>query len=268
MLFRDERWADGTPCWVDLMVPDRAKAVEFYQGLLGWQVEVGGADTGFYGMAAVAGRPVAGVGEIPPGQEGMPAVWTTYLAVSDVDKTVAAVTEAGGTVLSPPMDVMSAGRMAIAQDPAGAVFGLWQSGEHYGTQVLDAPGAPAWNECMSRDFAAAKSFYGDVFGYGFGDLSSGGFVYATLDLSGRPVGGLGQLPAEVPAEVPSSWLTYFWVADADASAARITELGGQIVEPPADTPHGRLVTAMDNQGVSFRVMAPNEQSGKPAGWED
>lgn len=67
MLFHDEPWPDGTPSWVDLMVPDQAKAVAFYGGLLGWDVQAGGEETGFYGMAMLQGRPVAGIGQTAGG---------------------------------------------------------------------------------------------------------------------------------------------------------------------------------------------------------
>ncbi|MFG1642393.1 VOC family protein [Amycolatopsis sp. NPDC049252] len=267
MLFRDDPWPEGTPSWVDLMVPDQAKAVAFYSGLFGWDVQAGGEETGFYGMATVAGRPVAGIGQTPPGQE-MPAVWTTYLSVSDVDKSATAITEASGQIVMPVMDVMEEGRMAVAVDPGGAAFGLWEAGNHTGTQVTAAPGTMAWNECMSRDYPAARAFYEQVFGYGIQDLSTDEFTYAVLLLDGRPVGGVGALPDSVPSDVPSHWDTYFSVADADASAARAVELGGRALGEPFDSPYGRQVRIADDQGVTFLVVSPNEQSGKPEGWED
>ncbi|MDQ7803819.1 VOC family protein [Amycolatopsis sp. A133] len=266
MVFRDERWPDGTPGWVDLLVPDQAKAMAFYSGLFGWTVYPGGEETGFYGMAELRGRPVAGIGRTPPDRD-IPAVWTTYLAVSDVDRTAAAVTEAGGEIVMPVLEVRPAGRMAVAADPAGAVFGLWEAGDHIGTQVTAAPGTPAWNECMSRDHPVAKPFYEEVFGYGFQDLSSDDFTYAVLLIDGRPIGGLGTVPGSAPPEVPSHWLTYFWVADADAGAAKVTELGGTVQGKPFDSPYGRQVRVTDDQGVPFMIIAPNEQSGEPEGWE-
>lgn len=265
MLFRDEPWADGTPCWVDLMAPDQAKAIAFYSALLGWEVQTGGEESGGYGMALLGGRPVAGIGQIPEGQE-MPVAWTTYLSTSDVDKTVAAVTEAGGQVAVPVLEVMKEGRMAIVSDPAGAVFGLWEPGHHYGTQVLAAPGVQAWNECMSRDFPTAKAFYEKVFGYTFDDLSNEDFTYVVLKVDGEPRGGLGAIPPGVPADMPSYWGTYFSVADADASAAKAVELGGTVLREAADSPYGRQVTLADDQGAAFTIIAPNEQSGLPEGW--
>jgi predicted enzyme related to lactoylglutathione lyase len=251
---------------VDLMVPDQAKAVAFYGSLFGWDVQRGGEETGFYGMAELRGRPVAGIGQIPPVQDITPA-WTTYLAVSDADRTAAAITEAGGQLVMPVMDVLKEGRMAVVTDPAGAAFGLWEAGNHLGTQVTATPGTVAWNECLSRDYPAAKAFYEEVFGYGFQDLSGDDFTYAVLLIDGRPIGGLGAVPGSVPAEVPSYWSAYFWVADADASAAKAAELGGSVQGKPFDSPYGRQVRVTDDQGVPFVIVAPNEQSGEPEGWE-
>jgi predicted enzyme related to lactoylglutathione lyase len=267
MTFRDSPWPDGTPCWVDLMAPDRKQAMDFYGRLFGWDFREGTEEAGFYTLALIDGRPVAGLGETPPDQLGMPAVWTTYLSVSDVDKVVEAVTEAGGQIMMPPMDVMTEGRMAVAADPTGAVFGLWQPRDYVGVQVVNVPGTFAWAECMTRDFETAKNFYTKVFGYGIDEMSGDGFTYATLTVGGNIVGGLGVLPADVPAEVPAHWAKYFWVRDTDIAVGKITELGGAAVNPPFDSPYGKIAIVADNRGAQFRVIAPNEQSGTPEGWD-
>ena len=82
-------------------------------------------ETGGYGFFLKDGKLVAGYGpQMNPG----PPVWTTYVSVADADETAAKVTAAGGTVLMPPMDVMTAGRMAVFQDPGGAFLSIWQPG--------------------------------------------------------------------------------------------------------------------------------------------
>jgi hypothetical protein len=239
------------------MVPDRKKAMDFYGALFGWDLAEGPEETGFYTIATLDGRMVVGLMQCMPGQEAAPSVWTTYLAVSDLDKTTAAATEAGGQVMAPPMDVMTQGRMAVLTDPAGAVFGLWQAGDHKGMQVANVPGAVTWNEGMSRDFSAAKAFYGKVFGYGFDDMSAPGFSYAVLTVGGQPVGGLGELGEDIPAEVPAHWGLYFAVADTDATVAKVAELGGTVTIPAFDSPQGRMAAVTDNQGAAFRVITTN-----------
>lgn len=257
MTTRDTTWPEGTPAWADLMVPDGDVARKFYSGLFGWDFDVGGEQTGFYSQAVRDGRSIAGLMQSPPGEEEVPPpAWTTYLAVDDADRAAARITEAGGTVMMAPMDVMDFGRMAIAADPTGAVFGVWQGGTHIGAQIVNEPGAMVWNETLSRDFDAAKAFYGSVFGYDFQDLSGDGFRYAGVQVDGTVVGGIGQLPEGTPPEAPSLWLTYFQVEDPDATVARARELGATIQQEPRDSPYGQLAVIVGPAGETFAVITP------------
>ena len=114
-----DRYEHGVPAWVDLGTPDIPKAIEFYSGLFGWQIEQGPAEAGGYSIALLRGRAVAGLG--PQMNPGRP-YWTTYVSVDSADDIVAKAKAAGGNVLMDPMDVMDAGRMAIFADPVGAVI--------------------------------------------------------------------------------------------------------------------------------------------------
>ena len=253
---RDTRWPAGTPCWVDVSVDDVPKAIAFYQALFGWDIELGGPEVGGYSIAHQDGRIVAAVSP-KMGAPDAPSVWTTYLATDDADATAAKIKGAGGQLLAEPMDVMEEGRLAVAMDPAGAVFGLWQGGNTTGLGVANEPGALTWNEHMSRDFDGSKAFYQAVFGYGYQDMSSDGFKYATLMLDGQIVGGIGEYPAETPAAVPAAWATYFAVTDTDAAVATVTELGGSVVQSPRDSPYGRVAVVADNDGAVFSLITPS-----------
>jgi uncharacterized protein len=252
---RDTRWPAGTPCWVDVSVDDVQAAVAFYEALFGWDVTVGGPEVGGYAIARKDGRIVAGIGpKMGPGEA--PSAWTTYLATDDADATAAKIMAAGGQLLAGPMDVMSEGRMAVAMDPTGAAFGIWQAGNTTGIGLANEPGALVWSEDLSRDFDASKAFYQAVFGYDFQDMSSPGFTYAMLMVDGHEVGGIGVYPEGTPAEVPAAWSTYFQVTDTDAAVAKVTELGGSVVQPIMDTPYGRMGIVADNHGAVFSVITP------------
>ncbi len=257
MVTHDTAWDSGTPCWVDLGVEDIAKASAFYAGLFGWEVQPGPPEAGGYAMCLKNGRAVAGIGS-KQGSPSAPAVWTTYIASSDTDETVSTIKATGGKVLMDPMDVMDVGRMAIAADPAGAVFGIWQARAHVGAGLANEPGALCWNENLSRDYEGNKAFYQAVFGYDYGDISDAGFRYATLKLGGTEVGGIGELDTSFPAEIPAHWSVYFAVEDTDAAAAKITDAGGAVARPPWDTPYGRMAVVTDDQGAAFSLisMAP------------
>jgi predicted enzyme related to lactoylglutathione lyase len=209
----------------------------------------------------LGGRAVAGIGSVPPGAQ-MPSVWTTYIAVDDLDATATRVTEHGGTIMMGPMDVMDQGRFAVAADPTGAVFGMWQAQQHIGAQRVNEAGSPIWNECTTRDYEAAKRFYAGVFGYDLQEVGDGqSFHYSLLNLGGNTVGGLGAPAADTPADAPPSWLSYFAVDDTDATVAAAVTGGASIQVPPHDSEYGRLAVLGGPQGEVFAVIKPSEQSG-------
>ncbi len=260
MVTRDTAWASGTPCWVDLGVADIAKASAFYAALFGWELLPGPPEAGGYTVCLKDGLPVAGIGPQmgPPG----PSAWTTYLAAGDADQTATKIKAAGGQVVMGPMDVMNLGRMAIATDPGGAMFGLWQAGAHTGVQRANEPGSLSWNENLSRDFEDNKSFYHAVFGYDFGDIGDAGFRYATLKIGGTEVGGIGELDSSSPAGVPAHWSVYFAVEDTDAAVAKVSALGGATQRPSWDTPYGRMAVVTDDHGAAFSLIsiAPSDST--------
>ena len=245
MTTRDTAWPDGTPCWVELAVPDLELGRRFYGHLLGWEWEVGPEQTGFYSEALAGGRRAAALnGYVPDGAEPR---WLTFLAAADVRARTEAALAAGARVLAGPMDVMDFGAMAVLADPTGARFALWQAGTSTGAQVVDEHGALAWTEQTSADPAAARTFYTTVFGYGLDDISGPGFDYTTLLLDGRPVGGIGDGDPE--------WAVYLRVDDADAVVAAAPRLGGAVHVAPQDTPYGRIAGITGPFGERFWVMA-------------
>ncbi len=254
MVIRDTAWPAGTPCWIDLGVGDIARASAFYARLFGWDIQAGPPEAGGYAMCLMDGRPVAGIGPTQ-GPPGTPAAWTTYLASGDLDETARRIKAAGGQTFMEPMDVMDVGRMAVAADPGGAVFGVWQARAHTGVGVANEPGSLCWNENLSRAYDQNQAFYQAVFGYEFGDMSGDGFRYATLKINGTEVGGIGQLGAGVPAGVPAHWETYFAAADTDAAAATAADAGGRVIEPPRDSPFGRIAVVADDQGAMFSLIS-------------
>ena len=259
MVTRDTAWLPGTPCWVELSVDNVEQATAFYGALFGWDVEIDpNPDFGGHGNFTLDGKDVAGVG--PTMEPGQPQVWTTYIASDDLDRTAGKITGAGGAVLMEPMAIAEFGSMIVAADPAGAVFGVWQAGQHIGAQVANVVGSVAWNENLSRDFEGNKKFYTEVFGYDYGDMTADGFNYATTDLGGAPVGGIGDLPPQASADTPAHWMTYFAVSDTDATVATVTELGGSVLNPAFDTPQGRIAVLADNQGAPFAVISTADES--------
>jgi hypothetical protein len=247
----DEPLPPGTPTWVDLSTSDVDAARTFYQQLFGWtNDEPAPPEYGGYSMFRKDGKLVAGSG---PVMEGSHPNWTTYVRTADAAATAEKVREAGGEVVVEPMQVMTAGTMAIFRDPTGAYFGVWQNGDHTGAELFNAPGALTWNELATRDVDAAKRFYGAVFGWT--DKTENNYVQLQLD--GKTIGGCMDMNAmQLPEAIPPHWLVYFAVNNADEAAAKVKELGGTVNMPPMDIPGmGRFAVVADAQGAVFAVFS-------------
>ncbi|GAA0475972.1 MULTISPECIES: VOC family protein [Streptomyces] len=241
----------GTPCWVSLMVHGMSTTQAFYSALFGWEFRPGPQQLGPYVRALLAGREVAGIGVLPP-ERHLPLAWTPYLASDDADAATERIRACGGTVGVGPLDADRAGRMALASDPQGAVFGVWQGHTMKGTAVVGEPGALVWNELVTREAAEACTFYEHVFGF---ETEAGpGPDRLTLCLKGRPMASIQGVGDALPRERGPHWTTYFAVSDAEAAARRVTELGGQVVGRPQDSSHGRLAVVTDPEGAEFRVI--------------
>ncbi|MDI3402463.1 VOC family protein [Streptomyces cavernicola] len=258
------RHTPGTPCWVSLMVHGMAATQEFYGALFGWEFRPGPEQLGPYVRALLDGHEVAGIGELPDDRQ-LPVAWTPYLATDDADATAETVRHCGGTVGVGPLDAGDAGRLAIASDSVGAVFGVWQAADHRGTSGAGRPGTPVWNELITHETAAVGTFYSHLFEYreepldadprsGSGSGSGSGSDYLTLRLEGRAVVGIHGIGDVLPRERGPHWMTYFEVADVDAAATRVVELGGQVLRAPLDSAHGRLATVADPEGAVFSIV--------------
>jgi hypothetical protein len=115
----------GAVSWSELITTDPAAAARFYGDLFGWTIQdtdMGGPEP--YRTAEIGGQAVGGIMAMPPDSPPMPPSWGVYMTVADCDATVARCTALGGTCLVPPMDVPTVGRMAVLQDPQGAVFNV------------------------------------------------------------------------------------------------------------------------------------------------
>lgn len=254
------RYEPGVPCWIDLMVPDQQAALDFYRDLFGWQGEIGPPETGGYSVCTLRGKPVAGIMKTmsPEGAPTPPTAWTAYLASDDVEGATHAVLENGGSVMVPGMDVMDLGRMAVAADPTGAVFGLWQAKDFTGSQIVNEHGAVVWSELNTSDLDAAMGFYRHL------NIDTtpmeGAPGYNALNVGGRTVGGMQGLENSPPG-TPSHWMTYFAIDDTDSTVDALITRGGSVLVPPFDMMAGRMAVVQDPQGGTFALIKPIPAGG-------
>jgi uncharacterized protein len=249
----------GTFCWPELATADQKAGVAFYRALFGWGITEEPIGEGeVYSMFQLRGKQVAAAYTMRPEerQSGAPPHWNMYVAVANVDESVKRAQSLGATVLGPPFDVMEHGRMAVLQDPTGAVFCLWQSKAHIGAKILNEPGALCWSELTTRDTKAAESFYTSLFGWTPKHAAPGAAMeYTEFQLQGKSSVGMLAMPANMPPAVPSYWMPYFQVADCDASTTQAKQLGASAMVGPQDIPKtGRFTILKDQQGAFFALF--------------
>jgi uncharacterized protein len=245
----------GAPCWIDLASSNVYRAQDFYGTVFGWTFDAAGPEYGGYINAAKDGHPVAGMMANSPELQA-PDGWNTYLHTADINATASTVTAAGGGMCMGPMEVPAKGFMAMATDPSGAFFGLWQPLEHVGFEVIGEAGAPVWHELTTRDHRAAVDFYREVFGWRTEQVSdTDEFRYTTAWFGDQQLLGVMDGASILPDGVPSTWTTFFGAEDVDKTLQVITDNGGAVVQPAEDTPYGRLAAATDPTGTAFNLSS-------------
>ncbi|MGZ3099768.1 VOC family protein [Streptomyces sp. H72] len=240
---------EGVPCWVDAQLSDVEAGRRFYGELFGWTFgAAGGAgDAGEAGEAGeglvwarLDGEPVAALVRKTDGR--MPTVWSVYFHTPDAGALAGRIRAAGGQIVVPPHPLGALGTTALAADPEGAVFALWQPDGHPGFGRRRVPGAFAWAELYTRDTEAANTFYGDL------------FHDALFGPDAAPDFGRAPVTDVFAAEMPPHFLVHFLVEDAEAALGTVTRLGGRVRVPPFETSYGGVAVVSDDQGASFALL--------------
>ncbi len=249
----------GAPCWVSLLARDLDEATGFYGPLLGWRFEPGPEQPGGRYVRAFSGdSEVAGIGEVARRWE-FPVTWTTYFGTRNADAAAAAIRERGGTVAVGPLE-FDTGRMALAADPAGATFGLWEGPMRpRGEQV--PIGAPVWIELRTRDAFESAMFYGGVFEWDKADPKRYEVRYehdrVVLRVDGHSAAALrgGGTQASADPRVRPRWHVFFSVADVDATVKHARTLGGEVTGDPQESAYGRVAGLRDPEGGLFSIIS-------------
>jgi uncharacterized protein len=249
------QYAPGTFCWADLATTDQDAAKSFYGELLGWEFEdIPVGDGVNYSMSRRDGRSLAAIAPQPPQARdaGAPPAWNSYVSVESADSAADRAQELGATVQAPPFDVMDVGRMAVIQDPQGAFFMVWEPRNQIGARIVNEPGALVWNELVSPDLDAGRSFYSDLFGWTLEAMSDAPMTYYMIKNGDATNGGMRE---PQPPDLPPHWLVYFGVEEMDSALGQVEQLGGRKLAGPIDMGAGVIGVAQDPQGAAFALWA-------------
>jgi predicted enzyme related to lactoylglutathione lyase len=235
-------YTPGTICWVDLVAEDVDAAKTFYTGLFGWDYE--GPDD--YAVAQLDGQAVAAI--VPRPDPSMPPHWNVYVSVEDADASAARAESLGATIVLAAGDVGDSGRLAVFQDPQGAILSLWQPGKHFGAAVVNGPGLLSWNDLLTPDPEASAAFYRELFGWDITEIAPGQY----WSIANGPAKNGGMMP--LPPGAHPAWNLYFGFASTEAAVARAGELGGTVVMGPMAVPGGQFAIIRDPQNAVFSVL--------------
>jgi predicted enzyme related to lactoylglutathione lyase len=252
----------GSFCWFELGTSDQPAAVQFYRSLFHWDVNESPMGPGeVYPMFTFRGLDAAAAYTLRPSQrdQGVPPHWMIYVAVTDTDATSARAAELGGVVVVPPFDVFDFGRMAVIQDPTGAMFSIWQGRQHKGAGIWGVPGAASWGDLSTPDQARAGEFYSLLFGWrmvsgkDLHEAEPGEYFHI---LNGNDMIGGITPPEQRDPNAPPSWMTYFEAESCSAATSRAKELGGTAyLENMAISEEGHVSVVADPQGAVFGIHA-------------
>lgn len=240
-------------CWINLLTPRPAEAMEFLASILGWMYfEMPGIGHGI----RLGDRNIGGLFDLegPNTPPGLPPYIGVMVKVDDADAACERVTSLGGTT-KPAFDIGEQGRMAVCYDPNGGEFDVWEPKQMHGTDVDPTlHGAPSWFETMTTDVGRATEFYSVLFGWTPHVTRTPEYEYTAFMIGGDPVAGLMQITPEMPGLKPH-WGTYFTVDDPDVAAAEAEGLGARLHVPVRDIPGiGRFCGITSPQGVKFYAI--------------
>jgi len=257
-----DRHNAGSFCWIELHTSDQSAAKAFYGALFGWAPEdmpMGPND--FYTIFKLQGRDAAAGCTLRPEERsaGVPPHWMIYITVDSADDAVSKAEKLGGKILAPAFDVMDAGRMAVVQDPTGAVFCPWQPNKSNGIQIANVNGTLCWADLSSPDPKRASEFYSALFGWLIAADPKDHSGYLHIKNGEHFIGGVPPAAHRQPG-TPPHWLAYFLVDDVDATANQAKVAKANLYLPPMTVEGvGRMSIIADPQGAVFAIFKSARQ---------
>jgi predicted enzyme related to lactoylglutathione lyase len=242
----------GRFCWHELVTTDLTAATKFYGELLGWTFRDNASPVGGTYRTFSLGEMMVGGAMAAPA--GVRSGWLVYVAVDDTDSSARKVAELGGKIMVPATTVPDMLRFACASDPQGAAFGILQplgaGAQQHPYEGPPRPGTFCWDELHTKDMAAAKHFYGSLFGWTGKGEADGGEAYWHWKHANREIGGMTSHMGG--PNVPPHWLAYVAVSDVDAITKKVASLGGKLLMPAMEVPKvGRFSVVQDTTGAVF-----------------
>jgi predicted enzyme related to lactoylglutathione lyase len=260
----------GKIIWRDLLTNDPAASQKFYGELFGWEFESVGTASNLesdssYTLIRHNGQLIGGMIDTLAlnGRRDI-SQWVVLMSVEDVDASTEAVTANGGTIITPPTDLQSRGRLAVIRDAEGALLGLLETRDGDPRDSDPDVDGFLWDELWTSDVGSADAFYTKVAGLTKGTVDVDGMqdtapTYSLLKAGDTPRAGIMPNPLEGLDPV---WVSYIRVEDPAAITSRVAELGGRVIVEAGPRPVGgevAFVAGPSGAGIALQTW-PLEQN--------
>jgi predicted enzyme related to lactoylglutathione lyase len=228
--------------WHELVAADVERAEVFYAELFHWTLRVWRPGVHDYAMIHSAGSDHGGFLR----QDDVPH-WLAYVEVPDADAVAARAEELGGRIAGGPVELPGVGRYVVVADPQGAEIAAIAVEE----QGAPPAGVFVWDELLTEDPAAAREFYGRLFGW---TVAAASASYSYFRATGARIAGLQRKTPESPC---SCWLSYLHADDVAAAVERAERLGAVATLPPTEVAGiGGVAVLIDPVGAPFGLLQP------------
>lgn len=242
--------------WHDLLTNDVTRATHFYAELLGWTYQIEHT-LDFVWQAGEADYPLilangeAHGGFVDSGQN-VPAHWVAYVTVAEVDAVTAKAKALGATVNREPFDTSGVGRIAVLQDPQGAVICPYVPTHHFPFPK----GTFLWDELITEEVKTATRFYRQLFAWQIDDIDKepmGSYTFFkgadSSDVAGTVKRSLSRLAS-------ATWLPYLATDDISSTVAKAKKLGASVYAEKTNIPNmGQSAILADPTGAIFGLLA-------------
>ena len=244
----------GKFIWHDLLTPDSLSAGKFYEKLFGWQIDYQGQ----YAVVRNRGKLIAGILQKEPADgHARDGIWMPSVSVADVDAAVSLVKANGGKILKGPVDMDQRGRAVLISDPQRADLVLLSAKGGDPADTEAAIGDWLWDEIWTNDPDKIEEFYQSVLGY---DEIDSGDKYDVFMSKGKWRAGIRHVQG---VKEYMLWVPVVRVADPEATARRVRELGGVVWVAPDEAPSkGNTALIADTTGALLLIQRWPPQASK------
>ena len=235
----------------EIVGPDGPALQQYYRDLFGWNVEAQGEEMGFYGVVQWNEGGIGG--GILGTQEGMPPNYVTfYIQVDDLQTALDKISDIGGSVLMPPMEVApEVGSIAMFTDPADNFLGLYSMPTVASDEMPPRGDAPpvVHFEVGGSDVETLESFYTEMFGWKINFIEEANYRLIERESDGIG-GGMFEHVEGMPPNTPS---VAVGVDDLQTYLDKAVSLGGTALMQPMDIPGGFGSLAIFNDIAGNRI---------------